>query len=1257
MRWTCCLALAVLLAVGSAAFAAQDDKGKPRIGFISHVADLHDLLPEEAAAFNFCRINLELPIELVPLQALAEGKARLSRYDVVWWHYASDTKLPQAALAERTVSAFNRYVRRGGSLLLSLQACQYVAPLGIDVAPDSLGWKARAEVPELALRSKRSHGIFGLFDERFLLCMPGTLQPATFARWVKAEPRKGRLLAYAVIDGQEQPTYRSVYEWRPGDGIVIAVGEYGFNFGGPNGNPAGVNRAFAVNIIRYLTSPASFEMELRTRGKQIATTRIGYLSKISSGNTLFVERGSTVDVEVVCMPRQEKDGILIMALCEVDDEGRIEIKDWVIREEISMHPGREIREKGRFGTATKPGLYHLIALVGDEKVAHLEPRLARRIYVVRTSGPNATASDKGFVYAIETKQWLLELEKVTGAIKGLLHKQAPDLNFAANEFNSPLAAAKDLTLLGSFFVTSRTPGSSWLEEASIHSTDVRTADIEGDMVVTKFDEPSRKLGGFNNVRCASAFWFNPTLNCIEWRITVKNPGDKPIEVGDVHIPLAFNNASIYPSPDEARPYMVRSTDEVYERRLIARPDICGASSHVVFRTRSGEPPFLVLLPAGGTWFECLAHDQRGHKSRGRQWEGLPYVYLYSKASSEIESWGGWFNRHHSFTLDRGGSRTLGLRLFWAMNEAQVDQILAAQGRLVTHLSPGYVVPANMPATLRLSCSVGVGGVAADKGTTVEQLDDKGLVHRVTFSRPGPHEIRVTHGRGEVTTLHVYSLPPLPELAAARAAFILEHQQFKNAEERRYLAFGMWDSENGELVSDTENKERSGGSTVTGIGPPLFVAAKNTVFPEPDQVAALEQYIDEQLFGRIQDHSTYRVHTFVDPAGDGPPTDSYVYPHVFNLYLAMYRIGTYYGLTKTEPVEYLTRAYRTAMAYLDPQMQPAINLSFGHPGEGTLGLIIAALHREGLSAEASQLQQAISLKVNVLAKQSWAAYGVYVAGQFWPADTAGISGTYWLSRLHNWQEGVTRSVKVLEATRGIGRHWMWYGCDLAWAGELAKYPTLEATTLNHPSAYNAAALLDAAVHWRNPRYAELGYAGLLAPWARVKPTGEPQGFYAWEPKLMRFDPYSGDVDAALAPTFFYLGAYVAYDRSLGLLGYGCHVSADQNTYSVIPADGMGKRVVSVPHQLVFEVGADRITKMTATKTADRIEIEVARGWAPDHDGSLAVTGLLAGSWTLRVDGGEPQSLTAEQLAAGVPIPFTEGRTSATFLLTKQADVAQ
>ena len=226
-----------------------------------------------------------------------------------------------------------------------------------------------------------------------------------------------------------------------------------------------------------------------------------------------------------------------------------------------------------------------------------------------------------------------------------------------------------------------------------------------------------------------------------------------------------------------------------------------------------------------------------------------------------------------------------------------------------------------------------------------------------------------------------------------------------------------------------------------------------------------------------------------------------------------------------------------------------------------------------------------------------------------------------------------------------------------AAEIAKYPTLEATTLGHPSACNAAAMLDAAVLWRNPRYLELGYAGVLGPWARVRHTGEPQGFYAWEPKLARFDPWSGDLDAALAPTFLFLGAYVAIDRTFGLVGYGCHVSSNQTSYTVVPADGMSKRVVSVPHRLVFEVGADLIKTVTVTKKGDRMDVEIVRGWPDDHDGRFALSGLPAGTYALSLDGGTARSLTSEQLAAGITIPFKDGRTAARITVVRHESTSR
>jgi hypothetical protein len=1253
VRHALSIALASLVLAAACASTSAQAPEPVRLGFVSYASSEDDLLPEERAAYEFCRTQssteLQMETELVTLDGIASGQQDLSGFDVVWWHYARDPKLPPAALARPTLEAFSRYVKGGGSLLLSLQACQYVAALGIDVGPDQIGWKARAEVPSVALRSTAGHGIFGMLPERFALCGAGTIEPATYARWVKNQPKKGRLLAYAVIENEDNPAYRCIYEWAVEQGRVLAIGEYGFRFEPPEGRQGTLNLQFAANVLKYLSSPTALFLTLRPKGRTIAAPHIGYLGRILSGNTVLVERGTSVEVLFTCMPRERETCQIQVQFGQFDEKkSEWNMKDLVLDEELQLRPGRECSLKGRFSTGVSAGEYLVAAWVGHNNLFHANPDYVQRLYVVESSPLNATLADRGLVYTIETDQWLVELEKVTGAVKGLTHKRRPALNFAANEFNSPLAESKAKTLLGDFFVTSRAPRAAWVEEGTVHSTDVREVEIQGDTLLTKFLRPSTSLGGFATVRCVSSFSFNRQYNCLEWAITITNPGQGPIEVGSVHVPLAFNTAYNY---------ALASAQELFSGRLIMRPDVCGASSSVVFEPRSGDPPYLVLVPAPGTPIECLAHDQKGSKSAGRDWEGLPYLYLYSKADKDIENWGGWFNGHTSFTLASGDSRTLTLRFFWAANSAEVEQILASQGKLSTLLSPGYVVPADVPATLRLACPLGVGSVVADKETTVQPVGEQANTYTLTFTRPGRHTLRITHGRGEITYLHLCSLPPLAEIARKRAAFILEHQQFKAPDDRRNLAFGMWDLEDQMLVDKSENKAYSGGSGVVGIGPALYLAAKNTVFPDATEVAALEEYTDKELLGCIQDKQTYAVHTFVDNAGDGPTSDSYVYPHVFNFYFAMYRIGAWYGLTRVPAVNYLRLAQRTAMAYLSGQMEWQANIALGNPGEGTLALIVAALHREKISDEAAQLQEAISQKLGVLAKQQFLAYGVFAGGRFWPADTTGISGIYWLSRAANWQDGLVRSAKVLAATRGNGRHWACYGADLAWASEIAKYPTLEATALCHPSAYNGAALLDAAVLWRSSQYAELGYSALLGPWARVRPTGEPQGFYAWEPKLARFDPWSGDVDAALAPTFFFLGSYVVLDHTFGLVGFGAQVTSDATTYTVVPADGMGKRVVSVPHRLVFEVGADLIRKVTVTKKGDRMDVEIARGWADDHDGWFALSGLPAGTYSVSLDGGQAVALSSEQLAAGVTIPFKADKSAATISVVAQAQPTQ
>ncbi|MBN1918664.1 MAG: DUF4960 domain-containing protein [Verrucomicrobia bacterium] len=1229
MKWSCCAILVTFLVAPCAGPVAAQPM-QPRVAFLSDTENVGGLLDEEQEAHKFSAARLRLDTTVVTFDQLAKGEAVLDGYSMVWWHYARGLTLPPSALQPAALKAVRDYVDHGGNLLLSLQACQYIAALQIDVPPDQLAWQEKAAVQAVALRSKESNPVFGMLSERFMICPAGVLEPATFARWTKTQPKRGRLLAHAVIDGKDMPLLRSVYEWLPGKGRVVAIGEYGFRFLGPGGRQNVLNAQFAAGVFQAMCQPADYYLILRPKGRQIATPNLGYQSRITRGSMLFVEQGTPVEVEFIARPREQ------MRLALQVQFGRVDGNKWnrkdmvLLKEDVDFKPGKETRETGRFNTSVKPGEYYVVAWLGEDET----PVYIQQLYVVDKGNPNSAAADRGYVYALEDAQWLVEVEKTSAALKGLTHKAYPGLNFAACEFNSPVADSTNPLLLGSFTVAWRAArGGNWIEESTFHSTDVRATALEGDKIVMRYDQPSQAAGGFKALRCVSTLSLNKALNCIEWQIDLRNAGQGAIELGSVRLPLAFNTSYAH---------MISTAEEIFDQRLVMRADVCGASTNVVLQPRSGDAPYLVLIPVPGTAFECLAHDQKANKPMGADWEGLPSLYIHSKALQETESWGQWVLGHSSTTLGPGDSRRYGVRLFLVRNAAEVDAVLYTQGRLLTHVSPGYVVPTDMPATLRLRCALGVGSVSADKGTTLEKLDDKGTVYSLKFTRTGHHIVRVTHGLGESTLLDFYAVPPLSELAAARSKYILANQRFTKADDARHGAFGMWDGDAKRIVDTTTEREASGGSGVTGIGPPLFVAAKNSVFPDAEEIAALEDYVQTCVLGRIQDTASGQVHAFLDKDGPGLTTNSYAYPPLFNLYYALYRIGRDYGLTHLPATDYLRFAFATAVGYLGTPMEPSTNRGLGNPGEATLMLITAALAREGLDEEAQELAKLIAAKVREVEARRAHAFGRFAKGRFWPADPGGLSGAYWIGRAGGSQPVLTRAVAALLATRGTGRHWMMYGCDLGWSNDLAKSPNDDQATLGHPGAWSGAALLDAAVLWRNPRCAELGYAALLAPWARVEGSGEPQGPYVWEPKLNRFDAYSGDVDMALAPTFFHLGAVVAVDASFGIVGYGCRVVSNQAAYSVAPADGLGKRVISVPHRLVIEVGADTIKKATVTMQADRLDVELASGWDKDHDGLFSVSGLQPGNWAVSLDGGPARSVTDGQLAAGIPIPFKGGK---------------
>ena len=185
----------------------------------------------------------------------------------------------------------------------------------------------------------------------------------------------------------------------------------------------------------------------------------------------------------------------------------------------------------------------------------------------------------------------------------------------------------------------------------------------------------------------------------------------------------------------------------------------------------------------------------------------------------------------------------------------------------------------------------------------------------------------------------------------------------------------------------------GGSDDRNFAPPVFLSAKNSYYPNADEVKALDEFIENFLYGKLQNRETFTVKAslfdnyetygilqgkpgfntikkFLITDDDGRETTwrrwdyawrIYNYPHAYNIYYNMYRIAKHTEIKVSRSYkEYLFFAYKTAMAsYLDSTYADHLrfrgfqrhtwgNMSESHAPLGSFRLeyILGALMKKG-----------------------------------------------------------------------------------------------------------------------------------------------------------------------------------------------------------------------------------------------------------------------------------------------------------------------
>jgi len=364
---------------------------------------------------------------------------------------------------------------------------------------------------------------------------------------------------------------------------------------------------------------------------------------------------------------------------------------------------------------------------------------------------------------------------------------------------------------------------------------------------------------------------------------------------------------------------------------------------------------------------------------------------------------------------------------------------------------------------------------------------------------------------------------------------------------------------------------------------------------------------------------------------------HVYPLVFNLYHAMYRVARITS-TRHPALTYLDWAYRTALAMVR-QGIPRQGRAGGFSGYARVFELLGDLAAEGMQAQVDRLMPFVSLRAEDMLRKQF-PYGYENV-----LNTSTFEEAFTAARYLNDEAHQERAMRCAYAARSLSPSWWWYGSDSRiWDdGEHGPLPTpydRGELCLGYTGPANSLMFfetLDRDYAALPEQYMRMAFGGMLGVWALVQADGSASMSYCPDPasKMYGRHAVTGDLGLAL---FHYLraaGAYVLPSRTYGVFTFGCHFEVEADRYVVRPWDGLGRRVVlrQVNAEFVLSVGKLR-----------EVQLDIRKRWAAlvvenptDHElhAELRVRGLWGNRFEIlgeTIDGVDGELAVSLPLAA-------------------------
>ncbi|OMP87098.1 hypothetical protein BK809_0007184 [Diplodia seriata] len=718
--------------------------------------------------------------------------------------------------------------------------------------------------------------------------------------------------------------------------------------------------------------------------------------------------------------------------------------------------------------------------------------------------------------------------------------------------------------------------------------------------------------------------------------TLTNVADDSVEIGSLGMPVEFNNI-----------FTGRDAIETRDKCVLLDPYIGLHAGYVQATRLTGTGPHLVVTPLNAdTKFEAwrflpeTSTEPLNYQSQ--TYEGNYEWQVLTKAWAENE-WSGvdpW-NEATSATLEPGANITVGLRFSVAASAPEIEDTVVASGTPLAVGIPGYILPTDVIGRLFLHTANdtvdSISSTPADAFTLSDPIPFSGGVeYQLTPSASawGRVRLNIQYASGRNQTVHYRLTKPAPEAVADLGSFLTNEQWFDDTSDPfgRGHSIITYDHDAGAPVLQDNRAWIAGLSDEGGAGAWLAAALKQSVQPAAAEVAKLETFVADVVWGTLQistagadDQYAVRKSVFFYEPAQVPgyaydadiawdtwsawnkeaayATDrAYDYVHVAGLYWGLYRAGRAApdALTRNLTAsDYLLRAQATVAAMM--RTDAAGNHLTGYwdlglMGETVFGHVLEDLRAEGLTEQADELEADMRTRAELWAGQE-DPFGSEMA---W--DSTGQEGVYYWTKYFNDTASAAKTIDSIIGYMPTVAHWGWNGnarryWDFIYGGKLQR---LERQIHHYGSGLNSLPLL--SQYRSSPSSAaesyyflRVGHAGNQAALASIHADGfAAAAFHSW-PDTLAWDAYSGDygpnfLGHALGGATYLAAEHAAY----GWTAFGGNIvggSTNESVVTVAPKDAARRRVYVAPLGVYVQLDAGAVEEFGYEPAAKRLVVRV------------------------------------------------------------------